>query len=48
MSSYGDMKIFGGVVTLLHPPEGGHFFKKVNNFQKVAICVCAKNNIKND
>ena len=30
------------------PPQGGHFKKKMNIFQKVAICVYAKNNIKND
>ena len=36
------------------PPQGGsffkkneHFSKKMNIFQKVAICVFAKNNIKN-
>ena len=34
MSSYGDMKIFGGVVTLLHPPQGGHFKKKLTFFKK--------------
>ena len=47
MLSYGNMKNFGGVETPLHPPRGGHFFKKMNIFQKAAICVFAKNNIKN-